>query len=229
MNIKHHPDEATIMAYAAGSLEEAHAVLVSCHLEVCAHCRSLLQSAEALGGAILCEEIDDSVPDEGSFGRLLEKISASEQIADDSSVDDAHITPAGNKRGGWQQMPAALRNYLDGDLDTVKWKRIGPGVWQRPILLSEGAKSSLRLLRISPGHSVPEHGHCGQETTLILKGAYDDEIGHFAPGDVADLDEEIEHQPVVSSDVDCICLAATEAPTRFKGIIGKLMQPFIGI
>ena len=37
----------------------------------------------------------------------------------------------------------------------------------------------------------------GQEMTLILRGAYRDQIGRFAPGDVADLDEGIEHQPVI--------------------------------
>lgn len=225
MNIKHHPDNATIVAYAAGTLPEAHAVLVSCHIEVCADCRSQLQAAEALGGAMLCEEVDTTAPLDGSFGRLLEKISVEDNGSGLVNSDPERVT----KRGGWQKMPRALQNYLDGDLDSVKWKRVGPGVWQRPIDLSDGEESSLRLLRIAPGRSVPEHGHNGQEITLILKGAYDDEIGHFAAGDVADLDEEIEHQPVVSSDVDCICLAATEAPTRFKGIIGKLMQPFVGI
>ena len=65
--------------------------------------------------------------------------------------------------------------------------------------------------------------------TLILQGAYSDDFGTFSKGDVADLDDHVEHQPYVVSHEDCICLIATEAPTRFKSIAGKIMQPFVGI
>ena len=36
-------------------------------------------------------------------------------------------------------------------------------------------------------------------------------------------------QPRVDSDEDCICLVATEAPTRFKSFWARLAQPFVGI
>jgi anti-sigma factor ChrR (cupin superfamily) len=29
--------------------------------------------------------------------------------------------------------------------------------------------------------------------------------------------------------VDCICLIATEAPTRFRALWARLAQPFVGI
>ena len=44
-----------------------------------------------------------------------------------------------------------------------------------------------------------------------------------------DLDEDIEHRPVVEQDGDCICLVATERPTRFKSLAARIMQPFVGI
>jgi putative transcriptional regulator len=111
----------------------------------------------------------------------------------------------------------------------VKWQLIGPGMWQRRLPVSRGAAASLRLLRIGAGRKMPEHGHGGHEMTLILRGAYEDSLGHFGPGDVADLDVDIEHQPEVVSDEDCICLVSTEAPTRFKGFVSRLMQPFVGL
>jgi putative transcriptional regulator len=46
---------------------------------------------------------------------------------------------------------------------------------------------------------------------------------------VADLDEHIEHQPVIEDGEDCICLIATEAPARFKGLVPRLLQPIVGI
>lgn len=224
MTIAHHPDTATLMEYAAGTLDEAFAVTVSCHLEFCAQCRSAVRSATAIGGSFLCEETGKAPLSEGSFGRLLEKISAASETPHTASGSTA--AAAGGMASG---VPAALSGYLDTDLKSIRWKRIGPGVWQKPIRLSSGASSSLRLLRIAPGRSVPEHGHGGQEITLILSGAYRDEIGYFGPGDIADLDEHVEHKPQVVSDEDCICLAATEKPTRFKSLAGRLLQPFVGI
>ena len=67
------------------------------------------------------------------------------------------------------------------------------------------------------------------EITLVLTGSYRDALGRFGPGDVADLDEDIEHQPVVDSDEPCICLVASEAPTRFKSFFGRLFQPLVGV
>lgn len=224
MSIKHHPDDATIIAYASGTLDEAFAVLISCHLETCPDCHDRLATANTVGGAVLADMTDTIEPDAGSFGRLLERISISPS---DEYVGASYKNDSKALRK--DSTPKALYSYIKCDIEEVDWRKVGPGIWQKPIQLSENANSSLRLLRIRNGYKVPEHGHNGQEITLILQGAYQDEIGHFGVGDVADLDEDIEHQPIVVSDEDCICLAATEAPTRFKGIASRLMQPFIGI
>jgi putative transcriptional regulator len=97
------------------------------------------------------------------------------------------------------------------------------------VKLPASARGQLRLLRIGAGRAMPEHGHGGEEITMVLKGAYVDHMGRFAAGDVADLDEDIEHRPVVEQDGDCICLVATERPTRFKSLAARIMQPFVGI
>ena len=94
---------------------------------------------------------------------------------------------------------------------------------------SKAARGSLRLLKIAPGKKIPEHGHGGTEITMVLTGSYRDAFGRFGPGDVADLDENVEHQPTVISSEPCICLVATEAPTRFKSFFGRLFQPLVGI
>jgi putative transcriptional regulator len=54
-------------------------------------------------------------------------------------------------------------------------------------------------------------------------------MGRFGRGDVADLDEDIEHKPVAEDGEDCICLVAIERPTRFKSFAARLMQPLVGI
>ena len=97
------------------------------------------------------------------------------------------------------------------------------------VKLPTQAKGQLKLLRIGAGRAMPEHGHGGEEITLVLKGAYRDHMGRFARGDVADLDEDIEHKPVVEQDGDCICLVATERRRASSLWPRGIMQPFVGI
>ena len=76
---------------------------------------------------------------------------------------------------------------------------------------------------------MPDHGHRGLELTLVLQGAFQDEDGYFARGDIEIASEEISHVPVADISEDCICLAVTDAPLKFKGLIPRLAQPFLGI
>ncbi len=231
MNINHHPDETTILSYAAGTLDEAFAVIISCHLQICSTCREAVKTAEHIGGSHL--EQSEEVPlSQGSFGRLLEKISVEPQAENthaQSSASQSNETNQAALNPEWSELPLALQSYLTTNIDEIKWKRLAPGVSHHPIKLSENANSSLRLLRIAKGKQMPEHGHNGHELTLILQGAYKDKFGTFAKGDIADLDDDVEHQPKVISDEDCICLAATEAPTKFKSLLGRILQPIVGI
>ena len=103
------------------------------------------------------------------------------------------------------------------------WRWLGPGVWDHPLPLTGAGK--LRLLKVAPGRGVPEHGHGGAELTLVLRGSFHDETGRYARGDVADLDETIEHQPVADPGAsDCICLVASETPERFRGLLARQWQ-----
>ncbi len=83
----------------------------------------------------------------------------------------------------------------------------------------------LMLLRVAPAAACRCTAMGGNELTVILRGAYDDVLGHFAPGDAADLDDNTEHQPVTSPGVPCICVAATDAPLRFSGWLARTLQP----
>ncbi len=55
------------------------------------------------------------------------------------------------------------------------------------------------------------------------------EPGFFARGDIEEADADLVHQPIASSDGDCICLAVTDAPLKFQSWLMRLMQPLIGI
>ena len=85
------------------------------------------------------------------------------------------------------------------------------------------------LLRVEAGRKVPEHSHGGQELTLLLRGAYRDRFGRFAAGDIADHDEDVEHQPIAEPGEDCICLVAVDAKLSFRSRVVRFLQPLFGL
>jgi putative transcriptional regulator len=212
----HHLDESTLLAYAAGTLEEAFSIVAASHIAVCSECRAAARAAEAVGGELMEQMAETAI----SSSCRARTFAALEQAG-------LYRLPLAQPRGTVPRPLAALLpvTHFDG----LAWKRKAPGVAMFDVKLPTYARGQLRLLRIGAGRAMPEHGHGGEEITLVLKGAYRDHMGRFAQGDVADLDEEIEHKPVVEQDADCICLVATERPTRFKSLAARLMQPFIGI
>ncbi len=219
MTIHHHPSEATLVAYAAGALNEGLSLVVAAHLSQCPRCRRDLELAEEMGGITL-----DSLPatdiGQGLLDTLLARIP---DIPQDSPADPAppRIPPP--------DVPAPLTDYLPGDLASVPWRTLAPGVRHHALPMRHPESGTLRLLRIAPGTAVPHHGHRGSELTLVLRGSFCDELGRFRSGDLADLDADREHQPVADTDQDCICLIAADAPLRFTGLLPRLVQPFVGV
>jgi len=118
---------------------------------------------------------------------------------------------------------------VGGDLDSLTWKFIGPGVRAVRIPVVGRADSRLWLLRAAPGTYLPEHGHRGSELTLVVKGRYADGESTFVTGDLSDLGDGEWHRPRVGNDEECICVVATEAPLLLKGVFARLFQPLIGL
>lgn len=229
MSIAHHLDRATLMRFAAGTLDEAFNVVVAAHLELCAACQADLALAQETGGAML-EDMPASAMAPASLAETLERIGAEAQLGADQ-LDKMAAPGSGVVRvaPGGRAAPKALVPYVGEAWERAKWRRLAPGVAKCTLRTGPRSNGSLFLLRIGPGLAMPDHGHGGDEMTLILEGAYRDDFGEFKSGDIADLDEHDEHLPTVVSDVPCVCLVATERPTRFKGVVGRLLQPFLGI
>jgi putative transcriptional regulator len=82
-------------------------------------------------------------------------------------------------------------------------------------------------LRIKAGRSIPSHTHRGPEVTLVLDGGFSDQRGHYSRGDVCVADDTVEHRPVADPDGECLCLALSGGPIRFKGWLGSLLAPFM--
>lgn len=212
--IKHHLTDALLMGYSAGTLPEAFNLVVATHISLCDECRARMHEFDAVGGAVM----DTS----GEVAMESDAFAATIALINDSDWTTPTPTPS---KGG--VFPTPLQDYVGGDLENVTWKRIGGGVSQAILKTSDDA--SVRLLKIPAGTAVPDHGHRGTELTLVLQGAFEDETDQFNTGDIEVANEEMVHQPVAKPGMDCICLAATDAPLRFSGLIPRLAQKLFKI
>lgn len=220
MNIQYHPDDATLMAFANGTLDRSFAVLVACHLLQCPRCRQRLRQAEQLG-AELMQRLEPTDVSAGCKQALFDRL---DDHSDHATTASLRMPREIQTDQGEPLIPALLQQWPDQQFETVPWKRIAPGIQQHKIDLGD---SNLSLLRIAPGTCMPSHSHGGSELTMILRGSYSDEIGRFQAGDVADLDDEISHQPIADRDEHCICLVATDAPLKFDSWVPRLMQGLV--
>lgn len=209
--ITHHLDDATLMSFAAGSLPQALAAVAATHIAICPHCAREARRLDLVGAALLAG-LGDTPLDQPAPVMAVRR-----QEADGGGKTQST---------GSAEVPAPLARLVGPDLDRVPWRRMALGVWHHRLPSGEG---DLRLIKVAAGRRMPAHGHGGAELTMMLRGSYSDVTGTYHPGDVADLDDDIEHAPVADPAIGCICLIASEKPAHFKGLIPRLVQPLTGL
>lgn len=216
MTVCFHPADEVLLAYGAGSLDEATALLVATHLALCPRCRAEIARIESVGGALLEQLPPDTLAD-GALDAVLARL------------DDPPLPPPrpASVWSGPHWLPPPLRDYVGPPAGGIRWKRLGRGLEQA--LVVQGGHARARLYRIAAGVAIPEHGHDGSEMTLVLHGGFQDHNGHYLPGDVASADAQTVHVPVADRDGECICLAVTDAPLRLSGLVGRLISPFLNL
>lgn len=202
MSINHHPDAAVLLAYASGAADEATSLVIATHLALCADCRRAVASAESAGGALL-ETVQPEAISAAGLDHVLARL-------------DAQEAPRVQPRRAQGNTPEPLRSYLGGEITDVKWRRITSGISEYNIM--RRGKSVARLLKAKPGATVAEHTHEGEELTLVLTGGLGDHTGEYHRGDVQTATPELMHIPTALAGEDCIVLAATDAPLRFKSL-----------
>jgi len=204
-----------LLSYAAGALNPGRSLMVASHLAYHDDLQESVADAEAIGGSLL-----DSMQAADVGGDVRDELMAR---LDDSSLPELKPVVAGKNA-----FPQPLVEFLDCDVESLKWRFMGPGMsharlWNGP------NDERLWLLKARGGVVVPEHGHNGDEWTLILKGSYRTELGQFGIGDMDVAGEDIVHQPLIDAGEECVCLVLTEGPIRLQGLVSRLMQPLIGL
>ncbi len=217
MTLERHPSDESLLRFAAGSLSAGPSLVVAAHLEVCSACREQVANFERVGGAFLADTAREPMRAD-ALGRALEKLDQ----APSATSRESPARPARRADLGIA-LPASLR-----DCGVGPWRWLGPGFRWSWITVPGVPDARVMLLRGRPGLKLPAHGHTGEEFTLILKGRLFDDRGSYGPGDFDEAGDDIDHQPVVGPDIECICLAALDGDTRLHSLLGRWVRPFVG-
>ncbi|RAZ90512.1 transcriptional regulator [Mesorhizobium hawassense] len=215
--IKHHPSDETLFRHASGTLEPGPRIVVAVHAGGCPVCAGRIGEFEAFGGSLL-QEIEPEEMETGALDRAMAMIEA-----DSSGRRKTAPAPRLARADVGIRLPEALEGCGIGP-----WRWIGPGVrWSR-VTLAGDVDANVMLLKVAAGRRLPEHTHVGSEYTHVLKGAFSDARGRYGPGDLDEADDDVQHQPIVDDDGECICIAAVEGQTKLRGLFGRLIQPLFG-
>lgn len=216
-SITHHLSDEVLLDYTNGSLTLSMETLVACHLTVCPLCRKRSKLSDDVGGHLLTQQEPTAT-----------KISAADLLKRSRSLPSISVTKK-VKEIGDQTVPRPLGRLLPAPLEKLSWKAVAPGVKKFALNDQPRREGAFNLLRLEPGTALLEHSHNERELTYVVRGSYHDELGTFKAGDIADLDDEIEHRPVVGDEEICYALIATDAPVKYSSVFGKIIQPFVGI
>lgn len=217
MNVTRHPDTVWLMDYANGTLSRNFELVVAAHLMACPHCARELRAAERLGAELMMQ----GAP---AAARLAPSAVLDAEAASCTWLSDRPV-PALD--GDAVDLPSVVSKYLDCGIGALPWRRAGRGLEVARLRVTD--EDRLWLVKAAPGTVLPKHSHSGSELTLVLKGAFFSGDTIYAAGDIEDADETVDHQPVVTRDGECLCLAVTDGPLRFRSWLPRLAQGYIGI
>lgn len=232
MTHRHHPNELTLVSYAAGTLGEAASVVVATHLVVCAECRDAVRLGEAIGGVLL-EAVVPQPLGSDALDRVLAQLDTANPVTRPDPAQRYGATKA--SAFGDESTPRVRRSRVIGPLPAPlapyradRWRSMAPGIQRIRLIPRRRDRASLDLLRVAPGCAMPDHAHRGLELTCILSGGYSDQFDHFGPGDISEMGVGTEHSPTADKQGHCVCLVASERPLRLTGWV-RLLQPLFNI
>ena len=210
-------DEDAITDYALGTLSPAKHVMLACQSEI---------SEDVAERVAFQEEIAASLIEDGA-GESLSPLFMGNVLAALPPQEGA--SPSASEQYGLA--PKSLRHMLGHGLKDMKWKSLVPGVAVHDILGNRKTVNGdrLYLLKAKGGMRMPDHGHNGEEWTLILTGSYTVGEKRFTRGDMHIEGEDEIHAPHIDEGEDCICLVMTQGPLKMQGWLPKVVQKVVGI
>jgi putative transcriptional regulator len=214
--LTHHPDNAMLVEFSAGTLPTAAAICVSAHLHFCQKCRDELMRLDQVGSQLMAKaepaDVDDS---------LLDTVMA--------NIDEADAAPSKSTAEETDNgFPFSVNRLLYNPDHRPIWKRLSGSVDVARFKTGQ-SDYEVALHRICAGGKTPKHDHQGTEYTVVLKGSFSDERAVYNEGDFLVRQPGDVHQPMGAQIGECICLSALDAPIKLTNPLGFLMKPLLRI
>lgn len=210
--MNYHPDIDFLLKYSSGQLEPALSVAIGVHLQDCESCREKVSQLEDVGGQTLESVTEESVSDE-FFNKLLADV---EELPIEQNISPfEECAVAEMDRPFVQQL--SERNY-----ENLQWEKVTKNISKATVAMND-PRFQVELLKFAPRAKIPKHTHSGSEYTLVLEGDFSDKDGTYRTGEFIVNDSSVEHQPL-AGDEGCVCLAITDAPLKFTGTFGPIIN-----
>ncbi len=177
---RHHPDDSTLLCYAAGTLDAAFSLIVNSHLQFCEHCRNEVRHLEALGGALF-ETMPVPEAGEAFEARVMAAFAAA--LSNEGNAKQSAL-PMKADPGTDQLMPAPMAQAIDLSRPTIPWREVASGLSQCNV---SDAGLSVTFFRVDDKARlvVPMPG---PRIALMLWGAFKSRDDLVVRGDLYDMD-----------------------------------------
>ncbi|WP_066964895.1 ChrR family anti-sigma-E factor [Microbulbifer sp. Q7] len=234
--IHHHPDSNMMLEYASGSLNWAHSLVVSAHIQLCPKCAAQMKLLNGIGGTLLAasEPVTAAPTPADSFERLMARIEedtdaspAAQQVGERQTTAARTRSRKAKRDPIFASVPPVVEKLLSTN-PVLPWRRLSKGLKEARLTTGQN-RHEVAFHRIAPGSKVAEHDHRGKEITMVLYGSFSDAEGVYSTGDFLVREPGEVHRPTATQNQECLCLSVVEAPVALTGFWGKLINPFLSI
>lgn len=221
--IKHHPTYQQLEQFAQGQLAANTAVVISTHLDLCEHCRARSQEIENQLAEQMFEQAALPLESAG-LSDMMMKITSLPANVDHEKRNVNRVTE-GRKTleldGKQFPIPRALQRLVPAKPD---WSKLAGKLWHAPVSVAQN--ENIHFIFMEKGGQVPEHTHRGTEYSLVLDGAFTDEMDNYLTGDFTELNHDHKHKPFTEEDEGCLVLSVVDKPLHFTSGVARLLNPF---
>ena len=214
-----HPSTELLNQFVQGELVTGKSVVVSAHMELCKSCRVKAKELQSFAASSWVDsgdglQIDHSI--EADHPTMVASIVKAPQIKSEQFEELVEVDIDVLKHS--IKLPKILAKAA---LQGLKWKKVAGGISEAQLFLDN--ETLCEFIFMAPGCEVPVHTHQGSESTLVLDGSFEDELGEYKTSDFIIRDAQHNHQP--RSKEGCLCFAVLDSPLKFTEGLTRLMNP----